>query len=272
MAGRLKLEPPFCVRFPPGLACRTLPAQIQGVISDSPGPLRPPAGDDAGAEIARAYDRWASSYDADDNRTRDLDARVLRESDLAVNGRDVLELGCGTAKNTLWLAERARRVVGLDFSRGMLDVARSRLTTGNVELLEHDVQTRWPVSDAEVDLVIADLILEHVADVTPVFAEAARVLRPGGTMFMCELHPYRQWRGGQAHFIDEWSGETVFAPAFAHSIAEYVNAGIEAGLVLRRLDEWSDESGQGRAEPEARAQRGIPRLVSMRFTKPVSRS
>ncbi|HSQ28976.1 MAG TPA: class I SAM-dependent methyltransferase [Gemmatimonadaceae bacterium] len=241
-------------------------------MSDSPGPLRPPASGDAGAEIARVYDRWASSYDGDDNRTRDLDARVLRESDLAVNGRDVLELGCGTAKNTVWLAERARRVVGLDFSRGMLDVARSRLTTGNVELLEHDVQTRWPAADGEFDLVVADLILEHVADVTAVFAEAARVLRPGGTMFMCELHPYRQWRGGQAHFTDEWSGETVFAPAYAHSIAEYVNAGIGVGLALRRLDEWSDGGRQARTEPEGSAPRHIPRLVSIRFAKPVSRS
>ena len=244
------------------------------MISDSSGPLRPPASGDAGVEIAHAYDRWASSYDADDNRTRDLDARVLRASDLAVDGRDVVELGCGTAKNTVWLAERARRVVGLDFSRGMLEVARSRLPTGNVELLEHDVQTRWPVSDGEFDLVVADLILEHVEHVTPVFAEAARVLRPGGTMFMCELHPYRQWRGGQAHFTDEWSGETIFAPAYAHSIAEYMNAGIGAGLALCRLDEWTDE-GEGRrdrAEPEGSARRHIPRLVSIRFARPASRA
>ncbi|HMA24670.1 MAG TPA: class I SAM-dependent methyltransferase, partial [Gemmatimonadaceae bacterium] len=243
-------------------------AQIQKVIPDSASPLRPPERGDAAAEIARAYDRWATRYDVDDNRTRDLDARVLRESDLAVNGRDVLELGCGTAKNTVWLAERARRVVGLDFSRGMLEVARSRLATGNVELIEHDVQTRWPVSDGEFDLVVADLILEHLENVTPVFAEAARVLRPGGTMFMCELHPYRQWRGGQAHFTDEWSGETIFAPAYAHSIAEYVNAGIGAGLELRRLDEWMDEEAHGPADTAREAVRRLPRLVSIRFDKP----
>ena len=93
-------------------------------------------------------------------------------------------------------------------------------------------------------------------------------------MFMCELHPYRQWRGGQAHFTDEWSGETIFAPAYAHSIAEYVNAGIGAGLALCRLDEWTDE-GEGRrdrAEPEGSARRHIPRLVSIRFARPASRA
>ena len=63
---------------------------------------------DAGAEIARAYDRWARTYDTDANTTRDLDAEVLRRSSLAIDGRDVLELGCGTGKNTGWLAERAR--------------------------------------------------------------------------------------------------------------------------------------------------------------------
>jgi ubiquinone/menaquinone biosynthesis C-methylase UbiE len=61
------------------------------------------------------------------------------------------------------------------------------------------------VDDASVDLVIGNLILEHVSNVAPIFAEAARVLRPGGVMYSCELHPYRQLRGGQAHFTDEWS-------------------------------------------------------------------
>src|SRR5215208_515535 len=43
------------------------------------------------ADVARAYDRWAASYDADRNATRDLDAEVLRRAPLGVDGRDVLE-------------------------------------------------------------------------------------------------------------------------------------------------------------------------------------
>lgn len=229
----------------------------------SPPPiLHPPTSIDPRAEIARAYDQWASRYDLDANRTRDLDARALRQSGLAVSGCDVLELGCGTAKNTVWLAERARRVVGMDLSRGMLDVARSRVTAGNVELLQHDVQSTWPFHADCFDFVIGDLILEHVGDLEPVFAEAARVLRTGGTMFICELHPYRQLRGGQAHFTDDSSGETVYAPAYIHSVSEYVNAGIAAGLALRRIDEWADEPRVDDAD------RAVPRLVSLRFIRP----
>jgi ubiquinone/menaquinone biosynthesis C-methylase UbiE len=213
---------------------------------------------DAGAEIARAYDRWARTYDTDANTTRDLDADVLRQSSLAIDDRDVLEVGCGTGKNTRWLAERARRVVAMDFSPGMLDVARGRVPSERVTLVQHDIRERWPVDDASVDLVIGNLILEHVANVAPIFAEAARVLRPGGVMYSCELHPYRQLRGGQAHFTDEWSGEVVFAPAFQHTIAEYVNAAIASGLSIQRLDEWTET---GAASP------AIPRLLSLQLRR-----
>ena len=55
------------------------------------------------------------------NRTRELAAEVLRQRGLAVAGRDVLEIGCGTGRNTQWLDEHARSVLALDFLRG--DVA-----------------------------------------------------------------------------------------------------------------------------------------------------
>jgi len=116
---------------------------------------------DAGAEIARAYDRWARTYDTDANTTRDLDAEVLRRSTLAIDARDVLELGSGTGKNTVWLAERARRVFAMDFSPGMLEVARERLPPDRVTFIQHDVRERWPLDDASVDFVVANLIFEH---------------------------------------------------------------------------------------------------------------
>ena len=72
------------------------------------------------SEIAIAYDQWAETYDTDFNRTRNLAAQVLRQTDLQVHGREVIEVGCGTGHNTEWLAKRASRIVALDFSKGML--------------------------------------------------------------------------------------------------------------------------------------------------------
>ena len=73
------------------------------------------------SEIAAAYDEWAETYDTDQNRTRDLAAQVLRKVDLNFAGRNVIEVGCGTGRNTEWLGPPPRpKSVALDFSEEML--------------------------------------------------------------------------------------------------------------------------------------------------------
>ncbi|MDQ2668633.1 MAG: methyltransferase domain-containing protein [Gemmatimonadota bacterium] len=200
-------------------------------------------------DVARAYDRWSASYDSDVNATRDLDATVLRRAPLRLHGRHVLELGCGTGKNTAWLATKAARVTALDFSDGMLAVARERVTAYNVEFVRHDLRSAWPLRDESADVVVGNLVLEHLENLPPIFAEAARVLTGGGQLFLSELHPFRQLRGGQAHFADPSSGETVAVTAHRHSTSEYVNSTIAAGFTLIELGEWLEEDASADTPP-----------------------
>lgn len=214
------------------------------------------------ADVVRAYDTWASSYDADRNLTRDLDADVVRGAPLVLEGRDVLELGCGTGKNTTFLAELARSVTALDFSPGMLERARERVRAPHVRFVQQDVRERWPVPDESIDVVVGNLVLEHVAELAPIFAQAARVLRPAGRLWLCELHPERQRRGGQAQYTDPRTGERVRVDAYLHSASEYINEGIRAGLELRELGEWVEEGAPAEAPP---------RLLSVLFVRPGTR-
>lgn len=213
---------------------------------------------DAGSDVARAYDRWSRRYDDDDNTTRDLDARVVRRSPLHLAGARVLELGCGTGKNSQWLAAQARELVALDFSPGMLDVARRRVRAAHVRFVEHDITRPWPVESASCDVVLGNLVLEHVRDLGPIYAEAARALRPGGQLYFCELHPYRQLRGGQAHFEDAETKQIVPVTAYPHSVSEYVNEGLDAGFALRLLGEHVEEDAPADA---------VPRLLSVLFER-----
>jgi len=212
---------------------------------------------DAGS-IARAYDRWSLQYDSDRNATRDLDADVLRRAPLRLAARRVVELGCGTGKNSVWLAEQAATLTALDFSAGMLAVARERVARENARFVEQDIRVEWPVPSGGADVVVGNLVLEHVTDLAPVFAEAARVLAPGGQLFLCELHPYRQLGGSQAHFTDPSTSETVPVAAFVHSTSEYVNGAIAAGFALRELGEWLEDVAAADA---------APRLLSMLFER-----
>lgn len=208
--------------------------------------------------IAAAYDRWAETYDSDSNRTRELAGEVLRSSDLPIAGRDIVEIGCGTGRNTEWLATQAASLIALDFSAEMLRRATERMQNPKVRFFQHDVRLPWPLSADSADIVIAMLILEHVEHLEPVFAEAFRVLRPNGRLFFCELHPMRQLMGGQAQFSNTQTGERERVPAFLHNVSDYVNDGLSAGFELERLDEWRDLGA---------ACDSIPRLLSLQFTK-----
>ena len=210
------------------------------------------------SEIATAYNDWAETYDTDQNRTRDLAAEVLRQTQIDFAGRRVIEVGCGTGRNTEWLAQRASAIVALDFSEQMLAKARRRVTSPRVRFVQHDALLKWPFPKASADIIVAMLILEHVPPLDTFFAEAARVLVTGGSLFSCELHPMRQLTGGQAQFSNTKTGERQRIAAFLHDVSEYVNSGVAAGFALQRLDEWRDADAPGNS---------MPRLLSLHFQR-----
>ncbi|MFC4726920.1 class I SAM-dependent methyltransferase [Coralloluteibacterium thermophilus] len=209
--------------------------------------------------VLDAYERWAPDYDFDSNRTRDLDAAVLRAAGLPVEGAAVVEFGAGTGKNSAYLASLARRLTALDLSPAMLARARAKVRGAHVAFVEHDIVRPWPVPDAAADLVVGNLVLEHVADVGPVFRHAARALRPDGILYVCELHPYRQLRGAVARFAAA-EGE-VRVKAWLHTTADYVTAALAAGFRLVSMAEPRDVPAAG-ADGE-----NVPRLLQLVFRK-----
>ena len=85
--------------------------------------------------------------------------------------------------------------------------------------------------------------------------EAARCLKPGGRLFISELHPFRQYGGLKANF--EFGEATVTIPAFVHAISDFLDAGREHGFALLRLAEWWHQPDRNKA----------PLVVSFLFEK-----
>jgi ubiquinone/menaquinone biosynthesis C-methylase UbiE len=205
--------------------------------------------------VRAAYDRWARTYDGDRNLTRDLDARVLRRTLKGRRPKSVLEIGCGTGKNTAFLAKIARRVDALDFSEGMIRRARSKVASKSASFAVADLTQRWPCASAAFDLVVCDLVLEHVRDVDFAFREARRVLKRGGEFFLCEFHPFRQYLGKGA-VIRRAKKESAI-PFFVHHVSDFVSAADRAGFDLESVREWWHEEDDGKP----------PRLISFVFKK-----
>ncbi len=164
-----------------------------------------------------AYTLWSATYDADRNLTRDLDQVVTKACLADLRYKSILEIGCGTGKNTPLLAQIGENVCALDFSEGMIDQAIAKLRFDHVNFVVADITQPWPCEERPFDLIVCNLVLEHIRDLSFIFSEARRVLVDAGRMFISELHPFRQYQGTQANF--QRGAESVLIPAFVHHIS-----------------------------------------------------
>jgi ubiquinone/menaquinone biosynthesis C-methylase UbiE len=120
---------------------------------------------------------------------REQDVNLLGD----VDGQDVLEVGCGAAMCSRWLATRGARTVAFDLSAGMLRHARdgAARTGVHVPLVQADAQY-LPFPSASFDIAFTAFgAVSFVADSARVMREVARVLRPGGRWVFATTHPVR---------------------------------------------------------------------------------
>jgi malonyl-CoA O-methyltransferase len=205
--------------------------------------------------VQGAYNEWSDIYDSNTNPTRDLDAQVTR---LLLTGRrfsSILEIGCGTGKNTEFLAGIGDSVLALDFSEKMLAKACGKVTASHVRFEVADITQPWNCADDSFDLITCNLVLEHIENLNFIFAQAARTLRSRGWMLVNELHPFKQYGGTKARF--EHGTQVVEVDVFIHHISEFILTAERNGLKLLKFDEVWHAEDVGKP----------PRLVSFVFQK-----
>ncbi len=199
------------------------------------------------------YDNWAKQYDNNINLTRDLDKIATIESLSKINFFNVLEIDCGTGKNTEWLSIKADKLVGLDFSANMLDLARNKVLSDKVTFIKTDLNKNWPVDDHTFDLATINLTLEHIKRLDHIFSSLFKKLIPGGKCFVCELHPKKQAAGSKAHFLE--NGVKKELDTYQHSEKDYIQNAEQVGFVLLSKKDWGDDKED------------LPRLISFLFKK-----
>jgi ubiquinone/menaquinone biosynthesis C-methylase UbiE len=195
--------------------------------------------EEATGQVQEAYDVWSKTYDTVVNRTRDLEAVALRQMLGPLSINHCLEIGCGTGKNTVWLAEKAARVTSVDLSAEMLAQAAAKITASHVEFKQADITQPWTFAPERCDLVGFSLVLEHIEDLTPVFSAAAEVLVPGGYVYVGELHPFKQYNGSKARF-EQADGTEQVVVCFNHHVTDFIGAAKKAGLELVKINEFFD--------------------------------
>ncbi|KAI0152066.1 S-adenosyl-L-methionine-dependent methyltransferase [Hypoxylon sp. NC0597] len=222
-----------------------------------------------------AYDRWAAVYDTDGNFLQALDTIELKTLfpqflELITSPKPwrIVDLGCGTGRNTALLltVPDIKEVAALDSSKGMLEVARSRLQRAGAEVITSNLEPGKsvpklhlevfdmlaspspPPSAQQADGVISTLVVEHVPLET-FFAHVSQMLRPGGILLLSNMHAH-MGEISQAGFVDAETGEKIRPTSYAHTVADVVAEAKRWGLEIEREGKGNEAGVRERAVDE----------------------
>jgi ubiquinone/menaquinone biosynthesis C-methylase UbiE len=218
-------------------------------------------------DVAEWYDSWLGTGSMRDDPFWPAVEALMGD----ISGQDVCALACGQGREARHLAELGARIVGIDVSERLLEIARRHeaVEPRGIEYLRDDARSLDWVANGAFDGVVCFMALMDIAELTPTLHSVARALRSGGWFVFAILHPcYNTPPSGEMASPDGWvrtvSGywaegfwrsDTRPGPpgkvgAYHRTLSTYVNGLIDAGLVLERI-----------CEPRATASRAEKRPV-----------
>ena len=166
----------------------------------------------------------------------EMDLRLLaRLTTVDWAGRaDVLDLACGTGRIGAWLRlQSVARLDGLDLTPEMLSQAGARGCYDRLFLAD---LRRTGLPSASYNLILEALADEHLPELLPLYSEAARLTRPGGSFVLVGYHPHFLMNGVPTHFA-RGNGEQVTIESHVHLFSDHVKAAHAAGWALVEMEE-----------------------------------
>jgi malonyl-CoA O-methyltransferase len=175
-------------------------------------------------DAREAYRLWAPTYAAE-TAISVLDEALARALLPPLAGKRLLDAGCGTGRRIAGV----ERAVGVDASIDMLKAG------GACDVAAADVNA-LPFPGAGFDMVWCRLVLGHLRDPEPAYCEFARVLRPGGHLFVTDFHADAVAAGHRRSFRDA-SGALHEVEHHVHDTAAHIALAERAGFTfLARQD------------------------------------
>lgn len=177
-------------------------------------------------------------------------AAYFRYFDFPINGKKVLDLGCGDGTDLSLLKGMGAIIFGLDASNEMVRLAKEKNPEGEIVLGTFE---NIPYDETFFDVVICKWALQTAFDIHAVYAEVARVLKKGGEFVFLTCHPIRQFiekkRKGKNYFEQEIVESVFFdglitAKEPSHTMNEYLSPLFFRYFSIDAYEEGHDPSAE----------------------------
>lgn len=139
------------------------------------------------------WEKVAGSYDRLVGETGDVAHRKVINPIVSkflgdLKGQSVLDAGCGNGYWSRRLAKKANKVVGVDFTEELIQVAKSKSSASNLEFIVGDLK-KLNLPEDTFDVVLCNMVLMDVDGLDKAVGEMARVLKTGGRLVVSVTHP-----------------------------------------------------------------------------------
>lgn len=185
--------------------------------------------------VTDGYGDWSGHYEQTVHDEMDIALldrlSTVRWKELSV----AADLACGTGRTGAWLrAHGVKEIDGVDLTPEMLERARERSIYRTLTIA--DVGNTGLPSDS-YDLVTQSLADEHLAELSPLYEETARLLRKRGHFVIVGYHPFFLLSGVPTHFHRSADDEPVTIRSYVHFFSDHISAALAAGFTLVEMHE-----------------------------------
>ncbi|MBN3573083.1 class I SAM-dependent DNA methyltransferase [Vibrio neptunius] len=233
--------------------------------------------------MSEMYTKHAKQYDAV-IRNNIYNALLERPSTIALlddlTDATVIDMGCGSGVYAEWLlGQSVKHLTCVDASKDMINLVQSKLGD-RVNAYVQNLAVGLPnETENSADVIVCPLVLHYIENLSPVFAEVYRVLKPGGYMVFSTHHPFVDFESSASgnyfaceYIEEEWNtvGKPVKVSFYRRSLMEISEAISTSGLKIARITEGSvDEKVKSMCETTYQRLKTNPNFIFFRCEKPL---
>ncbi|AZR73334.1 ubiquinone biosynthesis methyltransferase UbiE [Anoxybacter fermentans] len=158
-------------------------------------------------KIADSYDKWYETKLG--SFVDEVETKLAFDFFQPTKGMKILDVGCGTGNFSIKLAKKGCKVIGVDISDAMLEIARKKAKSNNLNITFYNMNVYdLDFDDETFDAIFSMAAFEFIKEPEKAFKEMMRVLKPGGQLLIGTIHKDSHW--GRLYLKQACKPDSIF--------------------------------------------------------------